>query len=60
VVPPRSTWFSQMRASKLSPFRTRGEIERYFGGKTIKCLICGRRLKRLAFHLAVKHDMSPD
>ena len=41
-------------------FRTRKEIERYFGGKTIKCLICGRRFQRLGFHLATKHDMSAD
>jgi hypothetical protein len=46
--------------STTTPFRTRREVDRYFGGKTIKCLICGVRLRRLASHLAAKHGMSAD
>jgi len=42
------------------PFRTRGEIDRYFRGKTIKCLLCGRRFRRLGGHLASKHNVSVD
>jgi hypothetical protein len=42
------------------PFQTRREIERYFSGKTITCLLCGRRLGRLAFHLAAKHGLTVD
>src|SRR5580698_436878 len=41
-------------------FQTRAEIGRYFGGKTIRCLICGHRLSRLGTHLRAKHDMAPD
>jgi len=29
-------------------FKTRREVERYFGGKTIECLLCGQRFRRLA------------
>jgi hypothetical protein len=42
------------------PFRTRREVERYFSGKTIKCLLCGRRFGRLSFHLAAKHGLTTD
>ena len=42
------------------PFRTRWEVDRYFGGLTIQCLICGRRFGRLSFHLAAKHGMTVD
>ena len=41
-------------------FKTRRDIERYFGGKTIECLLCGLRFRRLAGHLAAKHEMSVD
>lgn len=42
------------------PFRTRQEVERYFSGKTIRCLLCGKRFGRLSFHLAVKHGVTTD
>jgi ROS/MUCR transcriptional regulator protein/Homeodomain-like domain len=42
------------------PFRTRREVNRYFGGRTIQCLICGKRFGRLSFHLAAKHAMTTD
>jgi hypothetical protein len=42
------------------PFRTRREVERYFSGKTIECLLCGRRFSRLSFHLAAKHGLTTD
>lgn len=42
------------------PFQTRWEVERYFSGKTIKCLLCGERFRRLSFHLAAKHGMTTD
>ena len=41
-------------------FRTRNEVERYFSGRTIKCLICGKRFGRLSFHLAAKHAVTTD
>jgi hypothetical protein len=49
-----------MRKSIQPPFRSRREVERYFGGKTIKCLLCGKRFGRLSFHLAAKHAMTTD
>jgi hypothetical protein len=42
------------------PFRTRLEVDRYFSGKTIKCLLCGRRFGRLSLHLAAKHELTTD
>jgi hypothetical protein len=46
---------------KIPPaFKTRREIERYFSGDTIECLICGRHFKRLQTHLAVKHGVAAD
>lgn len=41
-------------------FRTSDQIERYFGGETIRCLLCGKRFRRLVYHLAVKHDINTD
>jgi predicted transcriptional regulator len=41
-------------------FKTRRDVERYFGGKTIECLLCGQRFRRLAGHLTAKHEMSVD
>ncbi len=49
-----------MRTAKRPPFRTRREVERYFGGKTIKCLLCGKQFGRLSFHLAAKHSVTTD
>jgi hypothetical protein len=50
-----------MRTTKgPPPFITRQGVERYLGGKTIKCLLCGRRFGRLSFHLAAKHDVTVD
>ena len=49
-----------MRSTKSPLFRTRLAVERYFSGRTIKCLICGRRFRRLSFHLAAKHDVTTD
>jgi hypothetical protein len=49
-------------ASRMKPqvFKTRRDVERYFSGDTIECLICARRFKRLQRHLAAKHDLSAD
>ena len=49
-------------ASRMKPqvFKTRRDVERYFSGDTIECLICGRHFKRLARHLAAKHNLSAD
>jgi ROS/MUCR transcriptional regulator protein len=49
-----------MPIKKSPPFRTRRQVERYFGGKTIKCLLCGKRFGRLSFHLAAKHGVTTD
>jgi len=49
-----------MQTTKPPFFRTRRQVERYFGGKTIKCLLCGKRFGRLSFHLAAKHDVTTD
>ena len=49
-----------IRSKRTAVFRTRREIERYFGGDTIECLICGRHFKRLHTHLAAKHGMAVD
>jgi predicted transcriptional regulator len=39
-------------------FQTRAQVNRYFGGTTIRCLLCGGRFRRLASHLALKHGTS--
>jgi hypothetical protein len=49
-----------MQTKKPPLFRTRRQVERYFGGKTIKCLLCGKRFGRLSFHLAAKHGVTTD
>ena len=49
-----------MRTTIQSPFRSRREVERYFGGERIKCLVCGKWFRRLSFHLAAKHGMTTD
>ena len=41
-------------------FKTRREVERYFDGDTIECLLCGQHFKRLQTHLAAKHEMTAD
>jgi hypothetical protein len=41
-------------------FKTRREIENYFSGDKIECLLCGRHFKRLQSHLAAKHQMNAD
>jgi ROS/MUCR transcriptional regulator protein len=41
-------------------FKTRRDIEDYFSGDTIECLICHHRFKRLHGHLAAKHAMTVD
>jgi hypothetical protein len=49
------------KSAKSSPyFRTPQEVERYFAGKTIKCLICGKQFRRLGSHLAAKHKSGVD
>jgi hypothetical protein len=48
------------RRSLRRHFQTRREVERYFGGKTITCLLCGGRYGRLSYHLAAKHGMTTD
>ena len=45
---------------KPQVFKTRRDVERYFSGDTIECLICGRHFKRLPRHLAAKHSLSAD
>src|SRR5262245_4466529 len=45
---------------KPQVFKTRRDVERYFSGNTIECLICGRHFKRLHRHLAAKHNLSAD
>jgi ROS/MUCR transcriptional regulator protein len=42
------------------PFQTRREVERYFAGKTIECLLCGEQFDRLSPHLRRTHAMAPD
>jgi len=49
-----------MRAKTPSAFRTRRDIECYFSGDTIECLICGRHFKRLQTHLVAKHGVAAD
>lgn len=46
--------------AKQPRFRTRQEVDRYFSGRMIKCLVCGKRFGRLSFHLAAKHGMTTD
>lgn len=40
--------------------QAREEIEAYFDGDKIQCLLCGRWLKELGNHLRRIHDISPD
>ena len=45
---------------KTEPFRTNAEIDHYFSGEVIECLLCGRLLKRLARHLPRIHGIGED
>jgi hypothetical protein len=60
--PDRHPALELLAGSDAAPrrFETRREIERYFGGETIECLLCGRKFKRLQTHLATKHEMTAD
>jgi hypothetical protein len=49
-----------IRPKPPAAFKTRREIERYFSGETIECLICGRHFKRLQTHLLAKHGVTAD
>jgi hypothetical protein len=39
-------------------FQTRHEIDLYFSGDAIQCLLCGQLFRRLAYHIAAKHDLT--
>jgi hypothetical protein len=41
-------------------FATPSELERYFSGDTIECLVCGHHFLRLGSHLISKHGMTID
>jgi hypothetical protein len=58
--PPAAEIDSAEAELAVTAFKTRREIERYFSGNTIECLLCGRHFKRLQTHLAAKHDMTAD
>jgi hypothetical protein len=49
-----------MRSKRTMPFQTSKEIEHYFGGDAIECLLCGRLFQRLARHLRTQHGKTPD
>ena len=49
-----------VRAKTPPAFKTRRDIERYFSGNMIECLICRRRFKRLHTHLAARHGVAAD
>jgi hypothetical protein len=49
-----------IRAKTSPAFKTRRDIERYFSGDTIECLICGRHFKRLQTHLIARHGVAAD
>ena len=53
-------FWGTMKAAPRQFFRTRKEVERYFSGKTVQCLLCGKRFRRLASHLHYKHQMTAD
>lgn len=48
------------RSEYGGPIQTRRHADRYYGGKTIQCLLCKKRFGRLAFHLAAKHRITSD
>jgi hypothetical protein len=41
-------------------FQTKEEIEDYFSGNTVQCLLCGKRYKELTTHLRRIHNTSAD
>ncbi len=42
-------------------FQTKEEVDDYFSGERIQCLLCGKWFKRIGgIHLAYKHDVSGD
>jgi predicted transcriptional regulator len=41
-------------------FQTQAQVNRYFGNKTISCLLCHKEFQRLASHLAYKHHMTAE
>lgn len=41
-------------------FRTRDQVEQYFGAEKIRCLLCGKHFMRLSMHLAAKHSITTD
>jgi ROS/MUCR transcriptional regulator protein len=49
-----------MNSIKAPFFRTAEEVDQYFAGDRIKCLICGMQFRRLWAHLAAKHKTSVD
>jgi hypothetical protein len=49
-----------MRAKVPQAFQHARDIDRYFEGETIVCLLCRLRFRRLARHLASAHEMRVD
>jgi hypothetical protein len=44
---------------KIPPrFQTGHEIDRYYSGMMIQCLICGHLFRRLVSHISAKHGMT--
>lgn len=41
-------------------FQTKAEIDRYFAGDKVRCLLCGKTYKALHGHLIRAHDVTPD
>ncbi len=56
----RMTKAPARRSEKFAAIRTRRDLDRYYGGRTIRCRLCGKRFQRLAFHLAAKHGITSD
>lgn len=54
---PIKLLFRLMRA-KHPPFATRHDVDRYLGGETIECLLCGQHFRRLGGHLRAAHGVS--
>jgi ROS/MUCR transcriptional regulator protein len=50
----------ELPCKDAAAFKTRRDVERYFGGKSIECLLCRQRFRRLGGHLAAKHEISVD
>ncbi len=45
---------------KTDKFETDEEVEAYFSGDKIQCLLCGKWYKELSLHLRRIHDVTPD